>query len=133
MTGVRLDKWLWAARFFKTRGLSSAEIGRGRISVNGQPAKPSREVKVGDTIELRQNHVPRTVVVRDTSNVRGPAPTAQALYEETADSVALREKIASDRRLAVEPALSIDEGRPTKRDRRQLADWNRWSASVDSD
>ena len=114
MTGVRLDTWLWAARVFKTRGLSSAEIGRGRI-------------------ELRQNHVPRTVVVRDTSNVRGPAPTAQALYEETADSVALREKIASDRRLAVEPALSIDEGRPTKRDRRQLADWNRWSASVDSD
>jgi len=131
MSGVRLDKWLWAARFFKTRGLSSEEIGRGRISVNGQPAKPSREVKVGDSIELRQNHVARTIVVRDTSNVRGPAPIARTLYEETPESIALRERLASERRLSPEPALSIDEGRPTKRDRRQLADWNRWSASVD--
>ena len=133
MVGVRLDKWLWAARFYKTRGLSSEEIGKGRISVNGIPAKPSREVKVGDSIVLQQNHVPRTVVVKDTSNVRGPAPVAQALYEETAESIALRAKIAADRRHAVEPALTIAEGRPTKRDRRQLADWNRWSASVDRD
>ena len=133
MVGVRLDKWLWAARFFKTRGLSSQEIGKGRISVNGLPAKPSREVKVGDSIELRQNHVPRTVVVKETSDVRGPAPVARALYEETPESIALREKIAADRRDAVEPALSIAEGRPTKRDRRQLADWNRWTASVDRD
>jgi len=133
MVGVRLDKWLWAARFYKTRGLSSEEIGKGRISVNGLPAKPSREVKVGDSIELQQNHVPITVVVKDTSNVRGPASVARALYEETAESVALRAKIATDRRHAVEPALSIVEGRPTKRDRRQLADWNRWSASVDQD
>ena len=131
MTGVRLDKWLWAARFFKTRGLSSEEIGRGRVSVNGQPAKPSREVKVGDSIEVRQNQIPRTIVVRDTSDVRGPAPVARTLYEETADSIALREKVAAERRLSIEPALSIEEGRPTKRDRRQLADWNRWSASVD--
>jgi ribosome-associated heat shock protein Hsp15 len=131
MTGVRLDKWLWAARFFKTRGLSSEEIGRGRVSVNGQPAKPSREVKVGDSIELRQNQIPRTVVVRDTSDVRGPAPVARTLYEETPDSIALRENVAAERRMSIEPALSIEEGRPTKRDRRQLADWNRWSASVD--
>ena len=133
MVGVRLDKWLWAARFFRTRGLSSEEIGKGRISVNGLPAKPSREVKVGDSIELRQNHVPRTVVVKDTSDVRRPAPVARALYEETPESIALREKIAADRRDAAEPALRIAEGRPTKRDRRQLADWNRWSASVDRD
>ncbi|HEX7435871.1 MAG TPA: RNA-binding S4 domain-containing protein [Caldimonas sp.] len=131
MTGVRLDKWLWAARFFKTRGLSSDEIGKGRVSVNGQPAKASREVRVGDSIELRQNHVPRTVVVKDTSNVRGPAPAARALYEETPESVALRARIASERRLAAEPAGSLEQGRPTKRDRRQLADWSRWSASVD--
>jgi ribosome-associated heat shock protein Hsp15 len=131
MTGVRLDKWLWAARFFKTRGLSSDEIGRGRVSLNGQPAKASREVRVGDNIELRQNRVPRTVVVRDTSNVRGPAPAAQALYEETPESVALRARIAAERHLAAEPAGSLEQGRPTKRDRRQLADWNRWSASVD--
>ena len=133
MTGVRLDKWLWAARFFKTRGLSSDEIGKGRVSVNGQVAKPSREVRVGDNIELRQNQVARTVVVRDTSNVRGPAPVAQALYEETAASTALREKLAAERRDGVEPAHAIEQGRPTKRDRRQLADWNRWSASVDSE
>ena len=133
MTGVRLDKWLWAARFFKTRGLSSDEIGKGRVSVNGQVAKPSREVRVGDNIELRQNQVPRTVVVRDTSNVRGSAPVAQALYEETAASTALREKLATERRDRVEPAHAIEQGRPTKRDRRQLADWNRWSASVDSE
>jgi ribosome-associated heat shock protein Hsp15 len=131
MTGVRLDKWLWAARFFKTRALSSDEIGKGRVSVNGQPAKPSREVRVGDSIELRQSHVPRTVVVKDTSNVRGPAPVAQALYDETEESVALRKKLAAERR--DEPAHSIEQGRPTKRDRRELADWNRWSASVDTD
>lgn len=131
MTGVRLDKWLWAARFFKTRGLSSDEIGKGRVSVNGQPAKPSRDVKVGDKIDMRQNHVPLSVVVKDTSNVRGPAPIARTLYEETPESVALREKLAAERRLAMEPAHSIEQGRPTKRDRRQLADWNRWSASVD--
>ena len=133
MVGVRLDKWLWAARFFKTRGLSSEEIGKGRISVNGLPAKPSREVKVGDSIELQQNHMPRTIVVKDTSNIRGPAPVARALYEETPESIALREKIAANRRLAAEPALSIEEGRPTKRDRRRLADWNRWSATADQD
>lgn len=131
MTGVRLDKWLWAARFFKTRGLSTEEIGKGRVSVNGQPAKPSREVRPGDNIELRQGPVARTVVVKDTSNVRGPAPVAKGLYEETADSIALRERLAAERRLATEPAHTIEQGRPTKRARRQLADWNRWSASLD--
>ena len=131
MTGVRLDKWLWAARFFKTRGLSSDEIGKGRVSVNGQLAKPSREVRVGDNIALRQNQVERIVVVKDTSNVRGPAPVAQALYEETPESVERRQRAAAERREGLEPAHSIEQGRPTKRDRRQLADWNRWSASVD--
>jgi ribosome-associated heat shock protein Hsp15 len=133
MTGVRLDKWLWAARFYKTRGLSTDEIGKGRVTVNGQPAKPSREVRIGDNIELRQNQVARTVVVRDTSNVRGPAPAAQALYEETPESIALRERLATERRESAEPAQTLEFGRPTKRNRRQLADWNRWSASVDPD
>jgi ribosome-associated heat shock protein Hsp15 len=133
MTGTRLDKWLWAARFFKTRGLSSDEIGKGRVTVNGQPAKPSREVKVGDAIELRQNQVARTVVVKDTSSVRGPAPVAQQLYEETPESVARREQQSAERHLAAEPAASLEQGRPTKRDRRRLADWNRWSATADVD
>lgn len=128
---VRLDKWLWAARFFKTRGLSSDEIARGRVSVNGQAAKASREVRVGDRIELRQGPVLRTVDVLGVSEHRGPAPQAQLLYRETAESTALREQAALQRRL--EPAQSIEQGRPTKRDRRQLADWNRWSASLEPD
>jgi ribosome-associated heat shock protein Hsp15 len=131
--GVRLDKWLWAARFFKTRSLAAEEIARGRVLVNGQLAKASREVRPGDTLALRQGTVLRTVVVRGVSAVRGPAPVAQALYEETPESVAAREAAARDRRLTPEPAATIEHGRPTKRDRRQLADWNRWSASVDSD
>ena len=128
---VRLDKWLWAARFFKTRSLAAEQIARGRVSVNGQPAKASREVHVDDLVQLRQGTVPRSVVVRGLSEVRGPAPVAQTLYGETADSVALREQLARARRDGVEPALAIEQGRPTKRDRRQLADWDRWSASVD--
>ena len=128
---VRLDKWLWAARFYKTRGLATEEIGRGRVSVNGGPVKASRELKPGDRIELRQGVVQRTVVVMGLSHVRGPAPVAQTLYQETPDSIAAREKAAEQRRLAAEPALSIEQGRPTKRNRRTLADWQRWSASAD--
>lgn len=131
--GPRLDKWLWAARFFKTRSLASEEIAKGRVQVNGQVAKASREVRVADVIDLRQGSVARSVAVRGLSHVRGPASVAQALYEETAESIAARERSAEQRRLAPEPAQSIDEGRPTKRDRRQLADWNRWSASADPD
>lgn len=127
---VRLDKWLWAARFFKTRSLAAEEIGKGRVSVNGQSAKPSREVHAGDRIELRQGNVPRAIVVRGLSEVRGPAPAAQALYEETAESIAERERLAQARRSGVEPALAIEQGRPTKRDRRRLAEWDRWSASA---
>ncbi|MBX3608080.1 MAG: RNA-binding S4 domain-containing protein [Piscinibacter sp.] len=129
--GVRLDKWLWAARFFKTRSLAAEEIGKGRVQVNGQQAKASRELRAGDTVALRQGAVPRTVVVRAVGSVRGPAAAAQALYEETADSRAQRERLAEQRRLAAEPALSIEQGRPTKRDRRQLAEWDRWSASAE--
>jgi ribosome-associated heat shock protein Hsp15 len=129
--GVRLDKWLWAARFFKTRSLATQEIDKGRIQVNDQAAKPARELKPGDRIEMRQGPVTRSIVVRALSHQRGPAPVAQALYEETADSIARREEVAKQRKLASEPALAIEQGRPTKKDRRQLADWNRWSASID--
>ena len=128
---VRLDKWLWAARFFKTRSLAGDEIGKGRVSVNGQPAKASRELRPGDLVALRQAQVPRTVRVLGVSGSRGPAPVAQALYEETPDSIALRNQMAQARREGAEPAQSIEQGRPTKRDRRQLADWNRWSATAD--
>jgi ribosome-associated heat shock protein Hsp15 len=136
MNSMRIDKWLWAARFFKTRSLATEEINKGRIQVNGLVAKPSREVKSQDTVIIRQGDITRTLMVLALSQVRGPAPVAQALYQETHDSVTLREKLTEQRKLAREPALSIEHGRPTKRDRRELQraghGWNdRWSASVD--
>jgi len=130
---VRLDKWLWVARFFKTRSLATEEVNKGRVQVNGQAAKASREVRLSDRIELRQALIQRTVVVKGLSHLRGPAPVAQALYEETPDSIAQREKAALQARNAAEPSLTISQGRPTKRNRRDLADWNRWSASVEPD
>lgn len=129
---VRLDKWLWAARFFKTRALAVEAIGKNRIEVNGQPAKPSRDLRIGDALTLREPGGPaRTVQVLGLSEIRGPAPVAQALYAETAESLAAREAAREARRQGIEPAHAIEHGRPTKRDRRQLADWNRWSASDD--
>ena len=137
---MRLDKWLWAARFYKTRALAVQEIDRGRVQVGGADAKPSRDVKPGDTITLRQGPVTREVVVRALSLQRGPAPVAQQLYEETPASMAAREAAATQRRLAPEPAHAIAQGRPTKRDRRALdaerqhggGDWDaRWSATLD--
>ncbi len=128
---VRLDKWLWAARLYKTRSLAAEEIGLGRVTVNGQAAKSSREVRVDDLLEVRQGPVVRTVRVLGLSHVRGPAPTAQLLYAETPQSLAAREAAAAQRRLGVEPADTLQQGRPTKRDRRQLVDWQRWSASTD--
>ena len=130
---MRLDKWLWAARFYKTRSLATDEIGKGHVHVNGQAVKPARELRLADRVELRQGAVARCVVVLGLSEHRGPAPVAQALYEETPDSVALREAAALVRRDGTEPSLAIEQGRPTKRDRRKLADWNRWSASADPD
>jgi ribosome-associated heat shock protein Hsp15 len=130
-SGLRLDKWLWAARFYKTRSLAVDEIGKSRVLVNGQLAKASRELKLGDLIKLRQGQVEREVWVRGLSHVRGPAPQAQALYEETPASLAARALAAEQRRLAPEPAAAITQGRPTKQDRRRLTDWDRWSASTD--
>lgn len=135
LVSLRIDKWLWCARFYKTRSLAAEEIAKGRISVNGLAAKASREVRPGDTVVLRQGPMQRIVVVRALNGMRGPAPVAQQLYEETAESIALREKAQELRRLAPEPAAALHEGRPTKRDRRDIdraRDWgSRWSASVD--
>ena len=135
MEKLRIDKWLWAARFYKTRTLASDEVDKGRVKVNGQEVKPAREVKIGDTVSLRQGPVTRSVVVRGLSGMRGPAPVAQQLYQETPESLKAREEAAEQRRYAPEPALSIEQGRPTKRGRRELDDvrrgWgDRWSASV---
>ena len=132
---MRLDKWLWCARFYKTRSLAAEEVHKGRVSVNDQPAKPAREVRPGDTVLLRQGPVVREVLVRALSNQRGPAAVAQQLFEETAQSLVARAQAAEQRRLAPEPAASLSEGRPTKRQRRdleQLRSWgDRWSASID--
>ena len=133
--GVRLDKWLWAARFYKTRSLAADEIGKGRVSVNGTVAKPSRELRLDDLIELRQGATRRTLRVLGLSYMRGPAPVAQALYAETPESLAERARATEARKQGVEPAQSIEQGRPTKRDRRELtrtqAQWQRWSVSID--
>lgn len=137
LQSMRLDKWLWCARFYKTRSLAVEEIGKGRVTVNGQQAKASREVRIGDTLAMRQGQIPRTVVVRALMPARGPASVAQGLYEETAASLAERAQLAEQRRLAPEPAATLTDGRPTKRDRRDIdkargTDWNnRWSASID--
>ncbi len=134
MDSLRIDKWLWAARFYKTRSLACDEVTKHRVQINGQDVKPAREVKVGDTLTVRQGNITKIVLVKGISAARGPAPVAQLLYEETAESVALRAKQAEQNRLAFEPAHSIEHGRPTKRDRRQIEHaWNeRWSASTDN-
>ncbi|MEJ3960800.1 RNA-binding S4 domain-containing protein [Brachymonas sp. G13] len=139
---MRIDKWLWAARFYKTRALAVDEIHKGRVRVNDQDCKPARDIKVGDQISVRQGYSTRTVIVQGLSPRRGPAPVAQQLYEETPDSIALRATLAEQRHYAAEPAHAIQHGRPTKRDRRQLqqarenpdaaSGWGkRWSASLD--
>ena len=133
---MRLDKWLWAARFYKTRSLACEEIDKGRVQVNGVVAKPARELKAGDSVLLRNGPISRAVTVLAVSDKRGPAPAAALLYQETEDSIRQRQQSAEQRRLAPEPALSLSQGRPTKRDRRdtdQLRqhDWDeRWSAGL---
>ena len=135
MDKLRIDKWLWAARFYKTRSLATEEIDKGRVRVNDLEAKPAREVKPGDTVTLRQGPSTRTLVVRAISDKRGGAPQAQLLYEETEASLALRAQLSEQRRL--EPASTLEHGRPTKRDRRSIdkannTSWgSRWSASAD--
>ncbi len=138
MERLRLDKWLWAARFYKTRTLASEEIDKGRVQVNGMAVKPARELKAGDSVMLRSGPVSRTVTVLAISDKRGPAPVAALLYQETEDSLRQRLQAAEQRLLAPEPALSLSQGRPTKRDRRDTEqlrqhDWEeRWSASLNT-
>lgn len=132
---LRIDKWLWCARFFKTRSLAADEISKNRVAINAQVAKASREVRCGDSVTFRQGAMSRTVVVRGISATRGSAPLAQQLYEETPESISAREQAAEQRRLAPEPANTLTEGRPTKRNRRDMervSSWgNRWSASIE--
>ncbi len=119
MTGVRIDKWLWAGRFFKTRAMAARACDLGRIQCNNQPAKPAREVRVGDLLRIKTDAHEFEVEVLQLSIVRGPAAVAQALYRETDAGRELRLKMAEQRK-ALRLFSPAPEGRPTKRDRRKI-------------
>ena len=117
---VRLDKWLWAARFFKTRSLAADAIEGGKVDVNGERAKRAKLVRAGDEIRVRQPPYGTIVHVRDVSERRGPASVATLLYEETAESRERREHLAAERRAMPD---AFDAGRPSKKDRRDIQRW----------
>jgi len=119
MTSTRVDKWLWAARFFKTRALAARACDLGRIEINHQPAKPARDVRVGDMLQIKTEGGDFQVEVLEISEIRGPAPVAQKLYRETDESRALRQKISEERK-ALRNFSPAPEGRPSKRDRRKI-------------
>jgi ribosome-associated heat shock protein Hsp15 len=119
MTGVRMDIWLWAARFFKTRPLAKRACELGRIVSNGQPAKAAREVRIGDQLRVTNEGGDFQVEVLLLSEVRGPAAVAQTLYRETEESRELRQKVAAERK-AMREFETLPEGRPSKRDRRHI-------------
>jgi ribosome-associated heat shock protein Hsp15 len=119
---LRLDKWLWAARFFKTRSLAQQAIAAGRVKLNDARVKSSHELKAGDSLAIRVGDYEWRVVVRQLSDKRGPAEQARKLYEETAESRAERERRMDLRRWGAEPASAL-KGRPTKRDRRLIDDF----------
>jgi ribosome-associated heat shock protein Hsp15 len=139
MDKLRIDKWLWAARFYKTRSLAGEEIDKGRVRINDVEAKPAKEVKVGDVVAMRAGPTVRTVSVLSISAQRGGAPAAALMFAETSESIAARERAAELRRLNPEPSAALEHGRPTKRDRRDLdkakqgkGAWgDRWSASYE--
>jgi ribosome-associated heat shock protein Hsp15 len=117
---VRIDKWLWAARFYKTRSLAADAIGGGKVMVNGERVKPAKLVQQNDEVRIRVGPYEHVVIVRGISERRGPAPVAATLYEETAASKSGREKLSEQLRMAPAAFVYEDKGRPTKRDRREL-------------
>ncbi len=119
MTSVRIDKWLWAARFFKTRALAARACELGRIQVKGQPVKPARELHVGDMLRVTNDGGDFHVEILQLSDVRGPASVAQTLYRETEESKELRLKVAAERR-AMREFEQLPAGRPSKHDRRRI-------------
>ncbi len=119
MTSVRIDKWLWAARFFKTRAMASRACDLGRILSNGQPAKPAREVRIGDMLRVTNEGGDFEIEVLQLSDVRGPASMAQTLYRETETSKEMRLKVAAERK-ALREFEVLPTGRPSKRDRREI-------------
>lgn len=121
---LRVDKWLWAARFFKTRSLASDAVSGGKVRINGATTKPARDIKVGDKLEIANSETRWVVTVQALSDKRGPAPEARLLYEETPESVAAREAERDERKFIQDPAADL-HGRPTKRDRRQMDRYGR--------
>ena len=123
-TAVRIDKWLWAARFFKTRSAAQQAIEGGKVKLNGERTKPAKDVKAGDRLTIHIGLYDWHVTVVKLSSQRGPAPVARLLYEEDEASRAAREEAIAKRRVTFEPAAARKgEGRPTKRDRRDLERW----------
>jgi ribosome-associated heat shock protein Hsp15 len=125
---MRLDKWLWAARFYKTRSLAAEAIAAGHVSVNGERAKPAKVLREGDGVEIRRPPYVHAIVVKALSERRGPAAEAQRLYEETAESRARREQVSAESRAFAPPRFP---GRPTKKDRRDYERWFRGSPEED--
>jgi ribosome-associated heat shock protein Hsp15 len=121
MDSVRLDKWLWAARFFKTRSLATDAVAGGKVEVNGERAKPAKAVKPGDEVRLRVGPYEHILIVRDLGERRGPASVAATLYEETEASRAERERLTAQLRMAPAAFVYEEKGRPTKKDRRDLS------------
>jgi ribosome-associated heat shock protein Hsp15 len=119
MTSVRIDKWLWAARFFKTRSLASRACELGRVQSNGQPVKPSRDVRVGDLLRVKNDSGEFQIEILSLSEIRGPAPVAQTLYRETETSRELRQKAAEERK-AMPRYETAPASKPSKRDRREI-------------
>jgi ribosome-associated heat shock protein Hsp15 len=119
MSRVRIDKWLWAARFFKTRSLASRACELGRIEIGGQPVKPAREVHTGDLVRVRNDSGDFHVTILVLSEIRGPASVAQTLYQETEASREARLKLAQEHRGLIDPEADR-EGKPSKRDRREI-------------
>jgi ribosome-associated heat shock protein Hsp15 len=117
---VRIDKWLWAARFFKTRSLAAEAIASGKVEVGGERVKPAKPIQVGDEVRIRLGPYEHVVLVRGLSERRGPASVAVTLYEETPASVAARAKLAEQLRMAPAAFVYEEKGRPTKRDRREI-------------
>ena len=117
---VRIDKWLWAARFFKTRSLAAEAIGGGKVLVAGERVQPAKLLQVGDEVRLRLGPYEHVIIVRAVSERRGPAAIAATLYEETAQSQATRAKLGEQLRMAPAAFVYEEKGRPTKRDRREI-------------
>jgi ribosome-associated heat shock protein Hsp15 len=119
LRSVRVDKWLWAARFFKTRSLATDAVEGGKVKLNGQRVKPAKEVRVGDTLIVHIGEYAWELTVCALGERRGPAELARTLYEESAESHARRQAQVAERKTAIEPAAEL-HGRPTKRDRRAM-------------